>query len=106
MLRIEEVLENAPETQVTLNVLARMANLERTYCSRIVRELIGTTFRDWIRSVRIEKARALLVLSEATITEVSFAVGYRDLTTFERNFRKHSGMSPRDFRQKMCGLPQ
>jgi AraC-like DNA-binding protein len=34
------------------------------------------------------------------VSVVAFAVGFRDLTTFERAFKKHEGMTPREFRKQ------
>lgn len=97
---LETILRESPDFHVSLARVAAVLNLERTYCCRVIREITGKTFTDWIRKIRIERARILL-LQEKSITEVSFAVGYTDLTTFGRNFRREFGMSPRAFRQLM-----
>jgi len=96
---LERVLFESPDITITLSDLASLLNLERTHCCRVIREVTGKLFTDWIREIRIQRARSLLLLPGLSITEVSLAVGYADLTTFGRNFRKECGMSPKAFRQ-------
>ena len=97
---LEQVLQESPDTPINLSDLARLLNLERTHCCRVIREITGKLYTDWIREIRIKRARSLLLHPGLSITDVSLAVGYTDLTTFARNFRKESGMSPRAFRQQ------
>jgi two-component system, response regulator YesN len=96
---LELVLLESPDIPISLADLANLLHLERTYCCRVIREITGKLFTEWIRDIRMRRARSLLLLPGLSITEISLAVGYTDLTTFSRNFRKESGMSPRTFRQ-------
>jgi YesN/AraC family two-component response regulator len=98
--RLKQILEESPQMTLTLDDLAQLLNLERTYCCKLFQELTGAYFSHWIRKIRIAKAQSLLRLSAYTITEVSHAVGYDDITTFSRNFRKELGLSPRSFRRQ------
>lgn len=97
--RLEALLRERPHTPISLSDIAHILNLERTYCSKVFREISGTSFSEWIRRLRIEQAQALLRLDTHSITDVCLAVGYTDLTTFERNFRKELGTSPTSFRK-------
>jgi two-component system, response regulator YesN len=74
---------------------ARVACLEPTYFSKCFHRVIGVTFVRWSIRVRVEAAQRLLRQSDLRVKEVALAVGYDDVTTFERNFRKHTGTSPR-----------
>jgi AraC-like DNA-binding protein len=61
----------------------------------------GETFWSWIRDRRLERCYAELTaptLSKRTITEVAFRWGFNELSTFDRNFRKRFGASPRQVR--------
>ena len=61
----------------------------------------GETFWSWIRDRRLERCYAELTaptLSKRSITEVAFRWGFNELTTFDRNFRKRYGASPRNVR--------
>lgn len=78
--------------------LAGIAGLERTYFSRHFHRMIGFSFSTWNRHIRVERAQDLLASTDLPITQIAMAVGYADVTTFERNFRKCSNASPRHYR--------
>lgn len=85
--------------QPTLAELASVAGMGRTYFSRHFLEAVGVNFSTWSRYVRIERAKELLARSDLPITTVASTVGYADITTFERNFRKNADCSPRQYRR-------
>ena len=61
----------------------------------------GETFWSWIRDRRLERCHAELTAptsAKRTITEVAFRWGFNELSTFDRNFRKRYGASPRQVR--------
>jgi len=60
----------------------------------------GNTPREYIQRVRIEAAKQCLERSEATVGEITFQVGYRDIRSFRRLFQRCVGLSPKDYRAK------
>lgn len=101
--RFRKNLEQSPHVALSLSDMARMLSLERTYCCRLFRDLTGECFMAWSRRIRIEKAKELLRESTSTITDIAHAVGYSDITTFARNFRRMLGVSPTRFRKSVRG---
>lgn len=62
----------------------------------------GETPRAYINRIRIERAMEMLqsrLARTSTITDIAFAVGFNDLSSFTRSFTKHYGRSPRHFAQ-------
>jgi AraC-like DNA-binding protein len=100
-LRIERltryVLANLSE-RLTLARAAEVAGLERTYFSRFFHSAAGCTFSAWNRAIRMEKAKVLLLRKGPSILSIAITVGYTDITTFERAFKKYAGISPRTYR--------
>ena len=78
--------------------IARTANLESTHFSKRFKDVVGVTFAFWNRSVRVDAAGRLLATTDRQIRDISAAVGYSNTTTFERAFRKMTGMCPSDYR--------
>ena len=87
-----------PTERRTLKMAAQVAGLESTYFSRYFREVTGTTFHRWDGSLRLARAKDLLLSSRLKISAIAEAVGYGDITTMERNFRKYEGISPSEWR--------
>ena len=60
----------------------------------------GTTFRELVARLRYERATALLADSTYTMTEIAFLLGFSELSSFYRAFRRWSGTTPADFRAR------
>jgi two-component system response regulator YesN len=52
------------------------------------------TYRDYLNTCRIEKAKDILKKGTMSITEAAFSAGYSDLRHFERIFKKLTGLTP------------
>ena len=99
---LEAVLQQWPDTRITLAGLAHVLHLEPTYCCRVFLEATGMRFSVWLARIRIERARHLLHDHNQAITDIAHAVGFGDITTFERNFRKVVGVCPQSFRRSIA----
>lgn len=97
--RLESILRACPQFYITLSDLAYILDLERTYTCKAFQQITGMPFSLWLRRIRITCARRLLLDQGYTITEIAHAVGYGDITTFERNFRREIAMSPGKYRR-------
>jgi transcriptional regulator GlxA family with amidase domain len=97
--RVIELIVNDMSRQLTLAQVANIAGLERTYFCRRFQETVGLNFSHWNRHIRIESAKHLLATTDLPVTAVGFAVGYEDITTFARNFRRCVDLSPREYRR-------
>lgn len=85
---------------ISLNSIAEQFYMNKCYLSRIFKEITGFTVNGYLHARRIQKARSLLIQNSMNISEVSEAAGYENLTYFERVFKKHTGMSPLEYRRQ------
>ena len=85
---------------LSLNSIAEQFYMNKCYLSRIFKEITGFTVNGYLHARRIQKARSLLIQNSKNISEVSEAAGYENLTYFERVFKKHTGMSPLEYRRQ------
>lgn len=81
---------------LSLGQAAHIAALERTYFCKYFHSKVGVCFADWITRVRINRALLMLMSHDHGISDLAFAVGFKDLRTFERAFKKFAGVTPRD----------
>ena len=67
---------------------------------RKMRNVLGTTPSQFIRTVRLERSRELLDERDRSITEVAFEVGFNSVSYFTRCFRTHFGETPSLYRKR------
>jgi len=60
---------------------------------------VGIGFKEWTNRVRVAIAIQMIAKENHSLTDVAFAVGFQDFRTFERAFKKRTGLTPREFRK-------
>ena len=79
--------------------LAQKVFLAPAYFSRLFKEKVGISPKQYITQVRMEKAKELLRLSKYSIKNIAATVGYDDALYFSRLFFKREGITPSQFRK-------
>jgi AraC family transcriptional regulator, regulatory protein of adaptative response / methylphosphotriester-DNA alkyltransferase methyltransferase len=92
------IVEAEYASDLSLDDLARRIASSRRQLQRAFAEVGGTTFRDHVTAVRMQRAAELLASGPLTVREVARRVGYRQPAQFAKAFRRHHGVSPSDFR--------
>lgn len=87
--------------ELTLSGLADKYAVESSYFSRLFKQETGENLMLYIAGKRMEKAKELMQREDINIAEVAFMVGYDDYTYFSKVFKKHTGVSPRDYRSRL-----
>lgn len=85
---------------IALADIARASHLSVSRLSHIFREQMGITVIDYLTSVRIERAKQLLLATDQNCTEICFQVGYNNQSYFTRTFKGLVGMTPHQFRTR------
>ena len=83
---------------VTLEKLARVACLSPNHLLRLFRQMFGATPIQYLKRVRMEKARQLLFETRLPVQEVCSEVGYSSVGTFSNHFKALTGFAPTHFR--------
>ena len=83
----------------SLSEISSELGISLTYASLIFKRATGSTFRDYLMRLRIEKACDLLRTSGKTINEIAELVGYSDPAFFYKSFKKHLAISPATYRK-------
>jgi AraC-like DNA-binding protein/ligand-binding sensor protein len=86
---------------VGLDEIARTMHVSTFYFCKMFKRATGLTFTDYLGRVRVEKAKNLLLNPHLRVSEIAYTVGFQSLTHFNRVFRKLTGESPTDFREKL-----
>lgn len=84
--------------------LARMAGLSAPHFSRLFKATFGTSPIDWLRRERISQSKRRLVESSDSIKQIAEQVGYSDRFFFSKDFKRHTGVTPGQFRLREKAL--
>ena len=85
--------------QILISHLASLVNLSKNYFMNRFRQVTGITCVEYINKVRINAACEMLLRGKMPVTEVAFSCGYGNLSNFNRQFRRITGRSPREYRE-------
>lgn len=86
-------------SDLTVQECAGAVHLSPSYFSNLFKKEIGVTFMQYVTSARMEKAKELL-LEGMQVQDITFELGYRDRPYFTELFKKHTGLTPTEFRSK------
>lgn len=84
---------------LTLSSVAEELKISRYALSRLFNERIHTGFTKYINYLRIENAKDLLRGTAKSVLEISLDCGYENLRSFNRVFRKSTGITPHEYRK-------
>ena len=79
------------------DAVARLCGLSPTYFSKAFHQRFGMGFQEFLLRYRIAKACKLLDNAAASISDVSYAVGFREPSYFSRIFRRYVGVAPSEY---------
>lgn len=96
---VADYLLNHPETEESLEELAKRFYISKSYLSRIFREVTSFTVNEYKNINRIKKSQQLLNHSTYSVTEISELLGFENLTYYERVFKKYAGVTPLKYRK-------
>lgn len=88
---------------ITLGECAGFVGFNPAYFSRYFSKCMGVTFQEYIKKLRIDRAKWLLMSGNTGVTEICYQSGFRDVKTFNKLFKQECGMSPSGFRKENGG---
>ena len=98
--KAQEFIENNFQDKLTVEQLADMFALGRRSLERRFKKATNNTVVEYIQRVKMEAAKKSLETSRKNVNEVMYDVGYTDTKAFRTVFKKISGLSPIEYRNK------
>ncbi|HEX8366927.1 MAG TPA: helix-turn-helix domain-containing protein [Pyrinomonadaceae bacterium] len=98
--KAQKFIENNFQERIRLDDLSAKFALSRRSLERRFKKATSNTVSEYIQRVKIEAAKKSFETSRKNITEVMFDVGYSDTKAFRGIFKKITGMTPFDYRNK------
>jgi two-component system response regulator YesN len=92
-------LESNYMRDMNITDVADHLDISYSYLSKIFRTRTGVTLTDYLNSIRIEKSKDYLANTFLTLLEISEKVGYNNVQSYQRFFKKYVNMTPGDYRK-------
>jgi len=84
---------------VTLEEIARIADVHPVHLSRVFREKFGCTIGEYVRRLRIEFASRQILTGEDSLGTIAHAAGFSDQSHFNKTFKTAFGLTPAEYRK-------
>ncbi|HEX5172353.1 MAG TPA: helix-turn-helix domain-containing protein [Cyclobacteriaceae bacterium] len=98
--KAQEFIEKNFQDKITVDQLASMLAIGRRNLERRFKKATSNTVSEYIQRVKVEAAKIRLESSRENVNEVMFQVGYSDTKAFRNTFKRITGLSPVQYRQK------
>lgn len=97
-------IEEHYRENLSIPQIAKAVSVNPVYLNKLFKLSTGKTISEYLNYYRIEASKSLLLGPDATVASVSAGLGYNDVRSFIRFFKKFTGVTPKDFRQQ--NLPE
>lgn len=94
----EYINDNFADASISLHTVAEEVGFSPNHFSTIFSQETGETFVEYLTKRRIEAAKKLLRESDRKLSDIAFDIGYSEPHYFSYIFKKHTGVSPREYR--------
>ena len=98
--RILDYIHKNYMENLSVSDLALANNIDRTYVFKLFQKYEGLSPSQYLQRYRLEKACILLRKSSLRITDIGYAVGFRQLSYFTKLFKEYMGVSPSEYRKR------
>ncbi|WFR57982.1 AraC family transcriptional regulator [Anaerocolumna sp. AGMB13025] len=92
---VEENIEQTP----TLEAMARHVGYSSYYCSSKFHEVVGMSFKEYVKHRKLERAVCELLNTDRRILDIAIQYGFSSNEAFTRAFSKVYGSSPNEYRK-------
>ena len=103
ILKVIQYVKTHYDTELKLELLGDLFNCNSAYLGKKFKEYTGVPFNTYLDIIRIEQAKNLLATSDLKIYEISKVVGYSNTDYFYLKFKKHTNMTPKEFKKSKGG---
>lgn len=100
VMRAQDYLENNFSEKISMEKLSEKFTVGRRNFDRIFIKATGNTPVEYLQRIKVESAKKELESSRKTVNEVMYAIGYTDVKAFREIFRRFTGLSPLEYKNK------
>ncbi len=100
VLAAQEMIEGNPTSNFTVDEICEKITIGRRTFERRFKKCTSNSIAEYIQRVKVEYAKKQLETGRKSINEIIYETGYNDVDAFRRVFKKHTDLSPVDYRKK------
>jgi AraC family transcriptional regulator len=100
--RVRDYIYSHLNNQISVGDIASVCDMAPREVSEQFKQSTGMTLRHFIASARVDKAKSLLTARTMMIKQVGFECGFKASAAFVAAFRKTTGFTPADYRNRFC----
>lgn len=93
-------IQNTPPAKIQIDTLAEIMQMSRSALSKSFARKTGISIKVYLQNYQLQKAREMLMFSDLSVQEIAARLGHSSSQYFHRMFKKHTGMTPTDYRLK------
>jgi AraC-like DNA-binding protein len=94
------ILTQQFDKSITIPELAKKAGINESKLKEGFKELYGISIHVYLTKLRLDKAKHLLETSSMAVTDITYLIGYNNITHFTSLFKKELGIKPTEWRGK------
>ena len=101
IIETKEYLNDNFKEKISLDIISKDVGISKYYLHRLFREINGNTPLEYLKNIRLEKAKNKLQYSKDSIFEIAFKCGFDNTAYFSNVFKKYVGLTPTQFRKAL-----
>ena len=98
-VQIKTYIDENLTKDISLASISEHVNYSPTYVSKIFRQHYGMSYIDYLNSQRVKLSQSLLASTELSVKEIGFQVGFNNMQSFFRIFKRYTGLTPLQYRE-------
>lgn len=98
--KVQEFIESNYQEKITVNQIANLHAISKRSLERRFKKATSNSISEYMQRVKIEVAKTSLESSKENINEIMYKTGYSDIKAFRTSFKKITGLSPVQYRNK------
>jgi AraC family transcriptional regulator len=95
---VKDYIDSCFNEEITLDELSKIALMSPFHLLRQFKKNYRQTPHQYLTARRLEKARSCIVYSKAPLTDICFSIGFSDISSFSKLFKRKFGLSPQQYR--------
>lgn len=105
VMNAQKYINDHFEEKITLQDIADKNYINRHTLSNAFKEIVGTSFKEYLILFRITEAKKLLITTDLPIEEIALQVGYSNVNNFIQIFKKNESVTPLQYRKNEFSCP-